>query len=502
MAGAFDDYQPPTAPQGGAFSGYSPPPAPPPDLGSTMLWNKPANVSTSDFLLAHLANLKAPVQQASDLGRVAANTFGLGDRTLAGASTYGLWNYLNPGLSGTAADQSKPSAAYDAAFAAERAKTAAASERLGPVASTAASMVGYGPLGELGVAGRLGGGVMGTAAEGALAGGLAGAGQGDGVATGAAAGAVGGAGLGALTKYALNPLATVGANAFGKATGLLSDPAQVTADALAARTNAYDALKSTPLDIGDTRQALQSVRDTIETMDPTGGFQKNAPRSMAVLDNLQDHVANNNSVSAHDLVSLGLDKLRNIPDTAAAGGENELKPAIQTGLENFLNNGPAAGQLAAAKDAHATYANAKALQAWSQSLTGFGSSPASEAQSLAEKFYPDPKSPEYQSLSKIVQAASGGGQTAYNLMHLIDPLLAAGGAAVAGPGGAIAGEMAGHLAKPTIGAALGRAQQGAVQRAIGGAYPALTGAPPSLWSPDFSPAARALLFGKAASSGY
>ena len=477
------------------FAGYSPPPQPSapvsppaPDLGSTMLWNKPANVSTGDFLLAHLANLKTPFQGAGQ----AADDYA---RAVTDAATFGGADRLAAYMGGTD-------------LADERAKTAASHARLG-LMDYPASAIGYAAVpgtGASGIAGKLGGGVMGTALEGAAAGGLSGAGHGDGyfdTALGAAAGAAGGGVLGGATKYVAGPLATLGANAYGKATGLLSDPADVTANALAARTKAYDALKDTPLDIGDTRQALQGVRDTVEKMDPTGGFQKNAPRSMAILDNLQDHVANNNSVSAHDLVALGLDKLRNIPDTAAAGGENELKGPIQTGLQNFLESGPAAGQLADAQDAHKHfYANAKALQDWSQSLKGFGQSPAGGAQALAEKFYPDPTSKQYQALANIAQTAGGGGQSAYNLMHLIDPLLAAGGAAVGGPGGAMAGEMAGHLAKPTLGAALAGLQRGATQRAIGGAYPALTGADPSLWSPDFSPAARALMFGKAASSGY
>ena len=178
-----------------------------------------------------------------DFGRVAANTFGLGDRATAGVKTYGWMDYLLPGLTGTAAQQSRPSADYDKALADARANTAAASQRIGPVASAAANMVGYGPFGAAARGVGLGTGVLGTAAEGLTAGGLTAAGHGDNVGLGMLEGGVGGAGVGAATKYLVNPIATAGANWLGKTTGALPDPADITAALKSDRDGKYEALK-------------------------------------------------------------------------------------------------------------------------------------------------------------------------------------------------------------------------------------------------------------------
>lgn len=456
------------------------------DLGTTALWNKPADTSWSDFMLAHLAKpFQGADQAANDYGRVASN-----------AMTFNQADRLNSWLAGTDLAQ-------------ERAASAAARDRLGamaPVVEGATYAVGPG---ELNIAGRLGGKLAGMAGEGAIAGGLYGAGAANDVSQmpGAAAmGALGGAGAGALGRGAtklLNYGATAGATAAGRAAGVLDNPDDVTATTKAARDAAYDVMKNTPLDIGDTRQALQGVRNSVQALDPTGGFQKNAPRTMAILDNLQDHVTNNNAVSAHDLLALGLDKLKNIPDTAAAGGENELKGPVQKGIENFLESGPAAGQLADAKAAHQTYANAKALEQWQKGLSDFGTSPANAAQDLAQTFYSDPASKaQYDALANIANAG-GGGQTAWGLMHAahepIDMAAAAAGLGhMAGPVGAAVSYGA---VKPAMSALLKRGQKGAVQNAIANAYPALTGST-TAFQPNLSPAVRALLFGGLGAKGF
>jgi hypothetical protein len=451
----------------------------PSNLGQQSLLEKPADVSMQDFMLAHLSELGKGAgqmgQAADDYARVASNTYGLGDRF---AST----------MSGTD-------------IADERAKTAAARERLGPIAY-AADMTGGGPLGKLAELG--GGGFLANMGVGGAAGYAGGVGRGDASPGMDAAMGAGGAGLGtAAGKYVLGPLANwgmKGASALGQKLGFLDNPEDVTAATKAARDAAFDTMKATPLNVGDTRQALQGVRNTVNAMDPTGGFQKNAPRTMAVLDNLQDFAANTNDINAHDLVSLGLDKLRNIPDTAATGGENELRPAIQAGLKNFLESGPAAGQLGDAQAAHQTYANAKALQDWSQGLKDFGASPASEAQSTAQTFYNDPSSEPYKALARIANAG-GGGQSAYGLMHAahepIDMAAAAAGLGhMAGPVGAAVSYGA---IKPAMGALLKRGQAGAVQNAITSAYPALTGSTTAFQTPEaFGDAMRQLMLSRAA----
>ena len=448
-------------------------------LGQQSVFEKPAAVSMNDFMLAHLSELGKGMgqigQAADDYARVASNTYGLGDRL---ASTMG----------GTD-------------IAAERAKTQAARERLGPIAY-AADMTGGGPLGKVAELG--GGGFLANMAVGGGAGYAGGVGRGDASPLTDAVMGAGGAGLGtAAGKTILGPLANwgaKGASALGQKLGFLDNPADVTAATKAARDAAYDQLKSTPLDPADTRQALQGVRNAVQAMDPTGGFQRNAPRSMAILDNLQDFAANTNDINAHDLLALGLDKLKNIPDTVAAGGENELKPAIQTALKNFLESGPAKGQLGAAQDAHQTYANAKALQDWSQGLKDFGSSPASAAQDTAQTFYRDPTSAQYKALADIANAG-GGGQSAWGLMHAahepIDMAAAAAGLGhFAGPVGAAVSYGA---FKPAASALLKRGQVGAVQSAIANAYPALTGKSVAWQTPEaFGDAMRQLMLSRAA----
>ena len=159
------------------------------DLGTTALWNKPANTSWSDFMLAHLSKpFQGADQAAQDYSRTAvdAATFGQGDRLQA---------YLtgNP-------------------LAQERASTAAASGRLGAMAPIVqGAMYAMGP-GEIGAASKIGeaaapwlgggkvaqwtGGVLGSAAEGAGAGAAGAVGHdesiGQGALIGGALGAAGG----------------------------------------------------------------------------------------------------------------------------------------------------------------------------------------------------------------------------------------------------------------------------------------------------------------------
>ena len=115
----------------------------------------------------------------ANFGRVAANTLGIGDSLLA--SHKALYNDIIGNAS--------PSNSIPANLAAEKAKTAQASQDIGPVASFAANMVGGAP-----VAGATGattakalspyvgdwlGGVLGSAGEGAAVAGGSAAGRGD-----------------------------------------------------------------------------------------------------------------------------------------------------------------------------------------------------------------------------------------------------------------------------------------------------------------------------------
>ena len=177
--------------------------------------------------------------------------------------------------------------------------------------------------------------------------------------------------------------------------------------------------------------ALDPISSDIALSDPAGELTANAPRSMAALSSLQKLTSNNPTQTAHSIVTT-LDRLRDIRGPTA-GAENDVAPLIESRLNNFLASadpvnpdlapGAAAGMIKAAKDAHQVYSNARDLQQWSQSLKGFGSSPAGPAQRVAETYYNNPNDPRYKALANIVQSAGGSGQTAYNLMHMIDPIL-------------------------------------------------------------------------------
>ena len=163
----------PAADQPGAFAQNNQPPS----LGQASIFEKPANASMQDYLLAHLAEASKGAgqigQAGEDYARVAANTYGLGDRALAAVTGTDL--------------------------AMERARTQQASERLGPEVSFAANLTGGGPIGRAAGAVGLGAGPASLGLQGAGAGYLGALGRGDEDPTSAAVtGGLTGVGLGTL----------------------------------------------------------------------------------------------------------------------------------------------------------------------------------------------------------------------------------------------------------------------------------------------------------------
>ena len=392
-------------------------------------------------------------------------------------------------------------------------------------AGLGAATYGMGP-GELGIATRLGGGVLGSGAEGLTAGALAGAGKSDpqtwgglgkDALTGGAIGGVTGLGLGAVGKYVLNPIVNAVANKVGSATGPLSQPADITATAKAAKDAAYGALDQPKYDQTELMNHLDDIKSDLYANDPDGTLPKSAPRSMKAFNDLytQTATAPYKTQTASSILT-AIQKLDSVQGHSA-GAENDVAPFLQDRLSSIFDNldpvtahSPAdvRQMLDSANDAQKTFANARDLQQWSQSLKGFGSSPAGPAQKVAETFYPDPSSPQYQALSKIA-LAGGGGMSPYGAMHAMAPVVdlatAGAGGLVGGPAGAVIGEHAGNLVnygllKPAAGAALGAMSKAATQRAINAAYPALTGQSVRFPAMNLSPALRAIIFGTAASS--
>ena len=314
--GAFDNYKPPPATkQGGAFDNYQPPldaststssattPAGQ-DLGTTALWNKPADTSWSDYLLAHLAKpFQGADQAAQDYSRTAvdAATFGLGDR---------FQSYLtgNP-------------------LAQERAQTAAASGRLGAMAPiVSGAMYAAGP-GELGAASKIGeavapaigkwaGGVLGSGVEGALAGGAGAAGHDESI------------GQGALLGGALGAAGGVPGGVVGRG-GTLA-PA-VSEDAL--RANAKTAFA--PLDEmvfhgpSQIKPALDSVTNTM-----TQAEQDLAKQTMAKVNKLAD----TNLATGSDIQSY--QKIFGDLSTSPVKADREYAPQFKKALETVMQGDP------------------------------------------------------------------------------------------------------------------------------------------------------------------
>ena len=433
----------------------------------------------------------------SDFGRTAANTFGLGDRALAGIKTYGPMDYLNPGFTGTAAAQSQPSPDYDAALKSARADTDAASQRIGPVASAVANTAGYAPMGAFGIAGKLGGKIIGSAAEGAVAGGAAAAGHDDSVAGGMVTGGGTGAGIG-LAGRIINPIARAGANAYGRITGALSSPEDITAATKAASTQAYnDAKKITfnPNDVNPAYTTAASSLDADQARALSPGFAKK----------VADHIDENNkmtSINASNIDGFA----RDLQNSATTPADGVLANRIASNLDNVMELArPTSGHkigdglaaITAARQAHGQSANAEMLQGITQ--PDFQTNPSSQVARTAKQFY-QPGSPQWEALSKIYNAAGGGGQTSYKEMNLKYPDLGYMGASVGGGPGAMAGEIAGHALKPTVGNALGYLQRQRVQEQVNKAYPVLTGGKTS-YSPDVGGALRALMLGNQAANG-
>lgn len=395
---------------------------------------------------------------------------------------------------------------------------AQANANLGPIMGPIAQASGYavGPGKILGpIAGGIAGtGVKGLALEGAAAGSIAGAAkEKNNPLAGAGVGAVGGGALGTAGGL-LGQLASAAvrgpANAVSKSLGLLSDPAEVTASTKAASDAAFQPMKQVQFDPTHVRQAY------------TDGYQGLAPDQLADLSpgfNAKvkrhfDQIQSGRSVSADSINGY----VRSLDDAARSNGDRVLAGKITDNLEGPQGvlatsptlSGHAPGEAAAmdatAKSAFQRYANAKSLQEMSQNLKDFGTNPVGQARDIAQKFYSDPANSAYakqrQALIDIAQSGGSGGQTAYNMLHIIDPALDFFGGAVAGGPGAVAGGVAGHMMKPSIGQALSASQRAAQQRAIGGAYPALTGAPKTVINPNVGQMLKSLMLGPAGSAGF
>ena len=299
----FAGYKPPSQAQGAdPFAGYSAPAS-----SSSASPDPGADESWSSYLLRHLASANQTLSDAT--------------RTAQYAMTGGL---------------------IDKAFGPQaQADAAAASQRLGPVGSTAASVAGYmaGP-GELKGAQAIGeaaapyigqrlGGMLGTGAEGAIASGVGAYGDQKGwtpdVGAIAKASAIGG-GLGAATGVLGGVVGRPASGAVRGQPGPGLPPAQTPAALEAAKTVAY-----TPLDAGvfhgpsQVAPALDAVTSTM-----TGAEQDLAKSTMAKVEKLKDQsLVTGSDIQSYQKIFDGLGR-------TGSDTDREFAPQFSDALEGIM----------------------------------------------------------------------------------------------------------------------------------------------------------------------
>lgn len=486
------------SPSSDPLMGYKPPAAttPPDDPGMATRMARWLVGANDPQTVLEPRSLSQAASDVSDFGRVAANTFGLGDRMLASARTSGFQPDPTTGVMTSINDPVKEAAA----LASAQADTKAAAGRIGPVGSGVANAVGYGPMGALGVAGRLGGGIIGTGVEGALGGGLAAAGHGDNVTAGAAEGGGLGLGVGTLTRIA-NPILRYGMNKIGSWTGLLDKPADVASQTASDAAKAYNAADKIKFDPDDVNQAYRTAKNSL---DPSQ--QRDLSSSMNTT--FDSHLADNlkmSGVSADDMDGFA----RSLQGQASTPGDSVLAARIKSNLNDVMGSatpvsnhavGDGLDAITAARQAHATAANAQTLSDMRGNLDQWQANPGNEAMKNAKQ-WAQPDDEQWNAWKSIYNASGGNGQSVYNVMHMLDPVAGFVGASAAGGPGALAAEVGMHALKPTIGGALGKLTRQGIRGAISDAYPALTGYQTS-YSPDIGAALRAATLGSAAAKGY
>jgi hypothetical protein len=417
------------------LAGYTPtaPPAAS-DLGTTAFWNKPADASWSDYMLAHLKNIAVPSLDP----HLNAN-----EAVLLGSGLSGGLSGFIPGM---------------------RERTAQAEQETPLGNRIALQGAGYmlGP-GKLGIAAKLGeglapaigdwaGGVLGSAGEGALASGAGTAGAGGSTTDVAKA-----MGIGAL-----------GGGAGGAVGGVVGrggtlPPAQSAADLRAAATQKYDPLSNVLYD------ATKEVHPTIDITDAQnalrdwsgykwGDASKTSKEIKTLLDKPQLS-ANDIQQSQSYLKGIASDG-RSDPNDAmyAAHYAGKLQDVLdnatpQTGVPPNWSNPTNAPSFASAKKAEgdALFGKAKdvdRLNDWiakSQVAGGpdVGGQASQYLRTPAGQTFAAPGSPQYSALNTLAKTNAGPDLSAapsvWDIRHAVHPLVsgAAGGLAT-GIGGQVA----------------------------------------------------------------
>ena len=442
------------------------------------IWNRTEGQSVGDYLKAVTARqFQGADQAAQDYARTAAAMFG--------------GNLLQSRLTGNSLEQ-------------EKATTEQAKARLGAMAPiTEGALYAMGP-GELGVAGRLGGGLVGNVAEGALAGAGGAAAQGEDPIRGGAIGALTGGALApaaALVNKVARPLATWA----GRSLGLVSTPEEVAAATAAARTKAYNEAKQfefAPSDVNSAYTKAYQSLDANQMRDLTGGMN----------DKVTEHINGNwtmPSIDASNIDGFG----RTIRNSARSSADGVLANRIKENLDNVLQTAkPVSGQNPGEALDVIEGARTKAQQAMMAGDREVGLptvqrllkdqyvNPATWAQQQSG-FY-RPGSQQYNDLSKIVRTAGGSMlPSGYGMSHVAGDIAEVGLAAAGMPSAGIVAGVGTQALKPVLSGVMKRIQRRGLQNRLTNLYPGLTGQ--SVTAPvNVGEALRALTLGSQAGAGY
>ena len=504
------------SPTADPLSGYSATPAPSSaDLGTTAIWNKPANVGWGDYMLAHLA--QALPNNPLD-PHVNAN-----EAVLLGSGLSGGLSGFIPGM------RERTAQAEQETPLGNRIALQGAGYILGPGKLRIASNLGEGASSLLG-SGKVAqwtGGVLGSAGEGALASGAGEAGAGGSasdVGKAAVVGALAGGGGGAL------------GGVVGR--GGTLPPAQTADDLRAAATKAYDPLSNV---LYDATKEVHPALDPIDAQNALrdwsgykwGDASKTSKEIQTLLDKpqlsandiqqsqsyLEKKIANNPTSDVNDALyaKYYVKKLQGVLDDATPQmGVPQNWTPTPGGPPSFASAKKAEGDalFGQAKDAERLDKMVDASQ------VNQGPDVATQSRSYltsakGQRLAPQ-GSPQYDAYNTIADTSNKSGYVPWWVKHyVVAPTV---GAGIMGGLGAVSGEAEGHspwthaLEDAAIGAALGgfsggyRGGTGAVnraaqQRAIDAARSTFsTGQFQAPLMPDapFRDAVRQLIFGQGA----
>lgn len=463
----------------------------------------PRTASAGDYL----QRLYGVTQTADDLVRRATNTFGVGDRFAAMMSN--LTGIGGPSVTDKAV-QASTGQPMDA-LSIERAKTAAAGERLGPVGSFIGDAVGYAPFGALGIASKVAKGMgeaapifrgfVGNVAEGTAAGGAAAAGHDQPVLPGMATGAATAAVLSPLAGLANWGLRKVG-TPFARATGLLSSPEDIASDTAAAKAADYKTAAGyefTP------RQFAQPYIDAKNSLTP-GETIGLSPQMRSAFNQHIRATQTMPSPNADTIDSFG----RDISNAVQTGPDRAFATRIQEGLDNMMGTaqpisgqpvGDALMQIEKARQSAQQAIMAQQIPKVMQNLYKQHINPAGWAREQSQFYAQNPDSPAYNQLSGIVRTSGGGGTTGMGLEHAAAPIIEGAAGTIGGFPLETAAASGMQLGRPLLSGWTQMMKRGALQRQLEDLYPATTGRN-AFFNPDVGGLLKALALGNEASRGY